>query len=158
MLRVLRNPGFAVLTALVITASTGLAQHGVKDGEWRSYAGDNGSSRYAPYDLITRDNVKDLQLAWSWKFDNFGGGASETTPIMANGVLYFTVGPRRNVIAVNPGTGETLWTWRPDEGARFDQAPRKVGRGVAYWSDGPGGNDARIITVTPGFQLFALDA
>jgi quinoprotein glucose dehydrogenase len=158
MLRVLRNPGFAVLTALVVTASTGLAQHGVKDGEWRSYAGDNGSSRYAPYDLITRDNVKDLQVAWSWKFDNFGGGASETTPIMANGVLYFTVGPRRNVIAVNPGTGETLWTWRPDEGARFDQAPRKVGRGVAYWSDGPGGNDARIITVTPGFQLFALDA
>jgi quinoprotein glucose dehydrogenase len=127
MLRVLRNPGFAVLMALVVTASTGLAQHGVKDGEWWSYAGDNGSSRYAPYDLITRDNVKDLQVAWSWKFDNFGGGASETTPIMANGVLYFTVGPRRNVIAVNPGTGETLWTWRPDEGARFDQAPRKVG-------------------------------
>jgi quinoprotein glucose dehydrogenase len=74
---------------------------------------------------------------------------------MANGVLYFTVGQRRNVIAVNPGTGETLWMWRPDEGARFDQAPRKVGRGVAYWTDG---KDARIITVTPGFQLVALDA
>jgi quinoprotein glucose dehydrogenase len=59
------------------------------------------------------------------------------------------------VIAVNPGTGETLWTWRPDEGARFDQAPRKVGRGVAYWTDG---TDARIITVTPGFQLVALNA
>ena len=59
------------------------------------------------------------------------------------------------MIAVNPGTGETLWTWRPDEGARFDQAPRKVGRGVAYWTDG---TNARIITVTPGFQLFALDA
>jgi quinoprotein glucose dehydrogenase len=74
---------------------------------------------------------------------------------MADGVLYFTVGQRRNVIAVNPGTGETLWTWRPDEGARFDQAPRKVGRGVSYWTDG---KDARIITVTPGFQLVALDA
>jgi glucose dehydrogenase len=75
---------------------------------------------------------------------------------MANGVLYFTVGQRRNVIAANPGTGETLWTWRPDEGARFDQAPRKVGRGVAYWAEG--NNDARIITVTPGFQLVALNA
>ncbi len=74
---------------------------------------------------------------------------------MANGMLYFTVGQRRNVIAVNPGTGETLWMWRPDEGARFDQAPRKVGRGVTYWTDG---KDARIITVTPGFQLVALDA
>jgi len=145
----------SLLIALAVWSSTGNAQTGAKNGEWRSYAGDSGSSRYAPADQITRDNFKNLQAAWSWKFDNFGGGTSETTPIMANGMLYFTVGPRRSVIAVNPGTGETLWTWRPDEGARFDQAPRKVGRGVAYWTDG---TDARIITVTPGFQLVALNA
>src|SRR5437660_1073316 len=104
MSRVLRYLvcAFALLAALVFMAPAGRAQHGAKDGEWRSYAGDTGSTRYAPYDLITRDNVKDLQVAWSWKFDNFGGGTSETTPIMANGVLYFTVGPRRNVVAVNP--------------------------------------------------------
>ena len=144
-----------LLTLLALCVSPLVAQQGVKGGEWRSYAGDNGSTRYAPYDLITRDNVKDLQVAWSWKFDNFGGGTSETTPIMANGVLYFTVGPRRNVVAVNPGTGETLWTFRTDEGERFEKAPRKVGRGVAYWTDG---TSARIILVTPGFQLFALDA
>src|SRR5262247_3558979 len=155
MSRLLRSLGYALLTALIVSASPGMAQHGARDGEWRAYAGDVGSSRYAPLDQITRDNVKNLQVAWSWRFDNFGGGTSETTPIMANGVLYFTVGQRRNVIAVNPGTGETLWTWRPDEGARFDQAPRKVARGVSYWTDG---TDARIITVTPGFQLVALDA
>ena len=140
---------FALMTAVMV------AQHGAKEGGWQAYAGDNGGTKYAPYDLITRDNVKDLQVAWSWKFDNFGGGTSETTPITAGGILYFTVGPRRNVIAVNPGTGETLWTWRPDEGERFDKAPRKVNRGVAYWTDGA---NARIITITPGFQLFALDA
>src|SRR5436190_11762066 len=154
-MRVLRYSGCALLTALVLSTSAGIAQQGAKGGEWRSYAGDAGSSSYAPLDQITRDNFKNLQVAWSWRFDNFGGGTSETTPIMANGVLYFTVGPRRNVVAANPGTGETLWTWRPDEGARFDQAPRKVGRGVAYWTDG---TDARIITVTPGFQLVALNA
>jgi quinoprotein glucose dehydrogenase len=141
--------------ALAFAAWPGLAQQGTKAGEWRAYSGDTGSTRYAPHDQITRDNVKNLQVAWAWRFDNFGGGTSETTPIMANGTLYFTVGQRRSVIAVNPGTGETLWTWRPDEGPRFDQAPRKVGRGVAYWTDG---TDARIITVTPGFQLIALDA
>src|SRR5262252_9871823 len=146
---------YTIAVAFIVLAQSGTAQRGTRDGEWRSYAGDNGSSRFAPLDQITRDNFKNLQVAWSWKFDNFGGGNSETTPVMANGVLYFTVGQRRNVIAVNPGTGETLWTWRPDEGARFDQAPRKVGRGVAYWSEGA---DARIITVTPGFQLVALDA
>ena len=155
MSRRLRYQLCALLTALVASTSPGRAQRGATDGEWRSYAGDAGSTRYAPHDQINRDNVKNLQVAWTWKFDNFGGGTSETTPIMANGVLYFTVGPRRNVIAVNPGTGETLWTWRPDEGARFDQAPRKVGRGVAYWTTG---TEARIITVTPGFQLVALDA
>ncbi|HXH26152.1 MAG TPA: PQQ-binding-like beta-propeller repeat protein, partial [Vicinamibacterales bacterium] len=54
------------------------------------------------------------------------------------------------------GTGETLWIWRPDEGERFDRAPRKVHRGVSYWTDGKG--DERIVYVTPGFQLVALDA
>ncbi len=155
MPRLLRYLACTSLMALLLSTSPGIAQQGARGGEWRSYAGDAGSSRYAPLDQINRDNVRTLQVAWSWRFDNFGGGTSETTPIMANGMLYFTVGPRRNVIAVNPGTGETLWTWRPDEGARFDQAPRKVGRGVAYWTDG---TDARIITVTPGFQLVALNA
>ena len=154
-----RSFRFAILGLLVALVIWGafpqLAQQGAKSGEWRSYAGEAGSTRYSPIDQINRDNFKNLQVAWSWKFDNFGGGTSETTPIMVDGVLYFTVGPRRNVVAANAGTGETLWTWRPDEGARFDQAPRKVGRGVAYWTDG---TDTRIITVTPGFQLVALDA
>jgi quinoprotein glucose dehydrogenase len=155
MVRVQQWAGCAVLAALVVWAWPGIAQHGSRNGEWRAYSSDAGSTRYAALDQITRDNVRDLQVAWTWRFDNFGGGTSQTTPLMVDGMLYFTVGQRRNVIAANPGTGETLWTWRPDEGARFDQAPRKVGRGVAHWTDG---KQSRIITVTPGFQLVALDA
>ena len=129
--------------------------------EWRAYRAEEGSTAYSALDLINRDNVKNLQVAWTWKFDNFGGPASETvatetTPLMVNGVLYFTAGARRTVVAARAATGETLWTWRPDEGARFDQAPRKVHRGVAYWTDGQG--DERIVVVTPGFQLISLDA
>ena len=74
---------------------------------------------------------------------------------MVGGKLYFTAGQRRTVVAADAGTGETLWTWRPDEGARFDAAPRKVHRGVAYWSNG---QEERIVLVTPGFQLVSLDA
>ena len=74
---------------------------------------------------------------------------------MVDGVLYFTAGQRRTVVAANAATGETLWTWRPDEGARFDRAPRKIHRGVAYWNDGTQG---RIIVVTPGYHLVSLDA
>src|SRR5437763_12249684 len=69
MSRVLRHLIFTVLAALVLTIP-GRAQQGAKAGEWRSYAGDNGGTRYAPYDLITRDNVKDLQVARSWKFED----------------------------------------------------------------------------------------
>jgi quinoprotein glucose dehydrogenase len=155
MPRFLRYLLYTSAAAFIVWSPSGIAQNGAQGGEWRAYAGEAGSSRYTPLDQITRDNFRNLQVAWAWRFDNFGGGTSETTPIMADGILYFTVGPRRNVVAANPGTGETLWLWRPDEGARFDQAPRKVGRGVAYWRDGA---DARIITVTPGFQLVALDA
>src|SRR5262245_7284611 len=150
MARSVRYGFYGLLAAVLVWALPEMAQQGAKNSEWRAYGAEAGSTRYSPVDQINRDNVKNRQVAWSWKFDNFGGGTSETTPIMVNGVLYFTVGQRRNVIAVNAGTGETLWTWRPDEGARFDQAPRKVGRGVDYWTDG---TDARIITESPGFQL-----
>src|SRR5689334_4727632 len=135
-----------------------IAQYGAKNGEWRYYAGDAGSTRYSPLDQINRDNVKDLRIAWTWRSDNFGGREfkSETTPLMINGVLYLTAGDRRSVVAVDAGTGETLWFWRMDEGRRYQQAPRRSsGRGVAYWSDG---QQERIFVTTPGFQLVSLDA
>ena len=100
-----------------------------------------------------------MRVAWVWKSDSLLPNAqptSETTPIMVNGVLYFTMDQRRIVIAAKAGTGETLWIYRPDEGERFDQAPRKIHRGVSYWTDGRG--DERIFFVTPGFQLIALNA
>ena len=56
-----------------------------------------------------------------------------------------------------PTTGEQLWMWRMDEGKRGAAAPRQgSGRGVAYWTDGKG--DERIVTVTPGYHLVALNA
>jgi quinoprotein glucose dehydrogenase len=153
-----------VLLALVVLGlawpMTGTGQRGSTGNEWRAYRGEPGSTGYSALDQITRDNVKNLQVAWTWKFDNFGSGAgetvaTETTPLMVNGVLYFTAGARRTVVAARAAPGETLWTWRPDEGRRCDEAPRKVHRGVAYWTDG---KEERIVVVTPGFQLVSLDA
>src|SRR5262245_22410023 len=156
-----RRRAFCGLLILTLALPlTGRAQKGATNGEWRAYGAEEGSTRYSPLDQITRDNVKNLQVAWTWKFDNFGTvqetNTSETTPIMVNGVLYFTAGQRRTVVAASAATGETLWTWRPDEGERFDKAPRKVHRGVAYWTDGRG--DERIVLVTPGFNLVSLNA
>ncbi|PYS31107.1 MAG: quinoprotein glucose dehydrogenase, partial [Acidobacteria bacterium] len=124
---------------------------GAKNGEWRVYGGDEASTRYSPLDQINRDNIKNMRVAWVWKSDSLMPNplnGSETTPIMVNGVLYFSMDQRRYVIAVDAGTGETLWLYRPSEGERFTQAPRKVHRGVSYWTDGRG--DERIVFVTPG--------
>src|SRR5437588_2784824 len=135
MTRRIRQVSYGLLITITAILPM-LAQQGAKDGQWRFYAGENGSTGYSPLDQINRDNVKNLQIAWSWKFDNFGAASSETTPIMVNGVLYFPLSPRRAIIAANAGTGETLWTWRPESSAREDGAARNYARGVAYWTDG----------------------
>ncbi|MEA2825061.1 MAG: quinoprotein glucose dehydrogenase, partial [Alphaproteobacteria bacterium] len=128
-------------------------------GEWKSYGGDLGSNRYAALDQINKDNFNRLEIAWRFKTDSYGARPEvnfEGTPLMAGGVVYSTVGSRRDVVALDAGTGELLWVHREDEGPRGAAAPRRLsGRGLAFWTDG---TDARILYVTPGYRLVALDA
>jgi glucose dehydrogenase len=150
----------AVPVLLVLLAATrpAAAQHGAGE-EWRFWGGDAGSTRYSPLAQIDASNFARLEVAWRWSAANFGPEPEfyyRATPIYANGVLYTVAGERRAVAAIDPATGETLWTWRMDEGLRWEKAPRRFsGRGLAYWSDG---SDERIIVVTPGFHMVALDA
>ena len=75
---------------------------------------------------------------------------------MVNGVLYSTAGTRRAVVALDAATGELLWMHSENEGERGEAAPRQLsGRGLAYWTDG---KEERILYVTPGYRLIALDA
>jgi len=76
-----------------------------------------------------------LKIVWQWKAQNFGKRPDinwEVTPLEAGGVLYFTAGTRRDVLAVDAVTGETLWLYRLDEGARGAVVARTVNRGLAY--------------------------
>lgn len=153
----------SVLLLACAAVTVGMAQPAADDGgmvQWPVYGGNLYAQGYSPLDQINADNVGDLRVVWRWYGGNFGPRPelkSETTPLMIGGVLYATAGVTRNVVAIDATNGETLWIWRPDEGQRFDAAPRKMsGRGVAFWSDGDG--DDRIVTVTPGFHLVALDA
>ena len=149
-----RIPIFILLTGLLA-----FAQHGAKDGEWRFYGGDAGTTKYSPLDQINASNVKDLKIVWEWKAQNFGKRPDfnwEVTPLMVGGVLYFTAGTRRDAVAVDAATGETLWMYRLDEGARGQVVARVVNRGLSYWSDAEG--EGRILLISPGFQLIALNA
>ena len=140
--------------------STSCAQHGAGNGEWRTWAGDLGATRYAPLDQITAANFKTLQVAWRFGTDNLGTRPDfnlQTTPLMINGVLYATAGEHRNAVALDAATGELLWMHRLEEGARAQRSSRRLsGRGVGYWTDGKG--DERVFYVTIGYQLVGLDA
>ncbi len=129
------------------------------DTEWLHHRGDAGSLNYSPLAQINRDSITRLRVAWRWKSDNFGSSIYpnlETTPLMAKGVLYATVGASRSVVAIDARSGETLWMYRIDEGARADIAPRKgPGRGLALWRKD--GRDT-LFVITQGYQLVALDA
>jgi quinoprotein glucose dehydrogenase len=154
MSRSIRNAFLFLLIPALLLVLPLAAQKGAKQGQWTSYSAETGSTGYSAVDLINRDNVKNLQVAWSWKFDNFGATSTEVTPLMINGILYFPLSPRRTIVAADAGTGETLWTWRPPQDDRETRAARTYARGVGYWKDG---DEERIITITPGFRLVALD-
>ena len=144
---------------LLLAALPIFAQSGAKNGEWTTYGADLGNTHYSPLDQIHAGNFNKLQVAWRLKTDNFGPRPEtnlQSTPLMVKGILYTTAGTRRAVVALNAGTGEVLWTHSEDEGARGTNAPRQLsGRGLAYWTDG---REERIIYVTPGYRLIALNA
>jgi quinoprotein glucose dehydrogenase len=130
-------------------------------GEWKTYGGNLASMRYSPLDQINKDNFSKLQIAWRLNTNNLGPTPDRlysSTPLMVNGVLYTTAGMARSVVAMNPGTGQMLWMYQLEEGERGRFAPRKgAGRGLSYWSS-PDGSDQRILFVSPGYRLIALDA
>src|SRR5215475_9305660 len=147
----------AITTGLLSRSAS--AQSGAKTGEWRTYGGDLGNTHYSPLDQINASNFSKLTVAWAFKTDSLGPRPEyqfEGTPLMVNGVLYSTAGTRRAAIAVDAATGELLWTHSEREAARGSAAPRQLsGRGLAYWTDG---REERILYVTPGYRLIALNA
>jgi quinoprotein glucose dehydrogenase len=133
---------------------------GLENGQWHYLGGDAGHTRSNPHlKQINAANFSDLEVAWIWRGDNFGPGVEYTfrsTPIFVDGVLFTVAGQRRQVVAIDAATGETLWTFREPETMRYLRSPRTdFGKGVAYAEvDGRG-----VIYITsPAFFLWALDA
>jgi quinoprotein glucose dehydrogenase len=136
-----------------------VARHSTSTGEWPTYSGDLRGTKYSPQDQINATNFSTLEVAWRFKTDQLGTRPEyklEGTPLMVGGVLYATAGTRRSVVALDARTGELLWVHGEHEGARGIAAPRQLsGRGLAYWTDG---REERIVYVTPGYRLLALNA
>jgi quinoprotein glucose dehydrogenase len=143
------------VVSLTVLGHAGLAT--AQTVEWPAYAADQAGTKYLPLDQINRENVGDLEIVWRQPVipDAIRNGettrgpvASQTTPLMVDGLLYFSTG-LGTIAALEPTTGEVVWNTGPSDGERVRQT-----RGVAYWTDG----DTRRIVATLGPKLVSLDA
>ena len=129
---------------------------GTETGQWTYLGGDAWHTRYTPIDQIDPSNFEDLEIAWQWDASSFGRSTSRATPSYVGGKLITVTGDRRNVVALDPGTGELLWSFTEPNTGRFEYSMRAgYGKGIAYGEiDGRG----VVYISTPGFFLHALDA
>jgi len=129
--------------------------------DWPIYGGTPENNHYSRLSQINRENVKELEVAWTYDTEESGG--LQSSPIVVDGILYGLT-PTEKVFALNAATGKLLWKF--DSGVKGTQPDR----GLAYWSDSesPKGSqspkdsespkkDRRIVVAVMNF-VYALDA
>lgn len=129
---------------------------GTDGGTWGYLGGDAGHTRYSPAADIDLENYEDLEEAWVWDGASFNAQSGRSTPSYINGKLYTVAGARRYVVALDPKTGELIWSYGEPRTPRHEYSMRAdYGKGVAYAEvDGRG----VIYISSPAFFLTALDA
>jgi quinoprotein glucose dehydrogenase len=151
------NFGIAILAGGLISGTLAFADApGTRDGEWHYLGGDSAHTRYSPLDQVNAENFGDLEEAWVWDGASFNAASGRSTPSYIDGILYTVAGPRRHVVAIDPASGETIWSYREPNTLRWEYSMRQdYGKGVAYAEiDGRG----VIYIISPAFFLTALDA
>ena len=93
----------ARLWVIVVCACT-CASAQIKDN-WPSYNGDYTGRRFSGLTQITPQNVEHLQA--QWVFHTKTPGVLEATPVVVNGIMYFT--GSNDAFALNAQSGEVLW-------------------------------------------------
>ena len=154
----------AVLTAVLATAAAGQMPPQPRQtpasgpsNEWPTYGHDSGGMRFSPLTQIAPANVARLKVAWTYHMrpqpeagrEPASLSGSETTPIVADGVMYIAT-PYNRVVAVDPTTGKEIWAFRLPSG-------NPSTRGVEYWP-GDAQTPAQIIFGSTNGKLYSLDA
>jgi quinoprotein glucose dehydrogenase len=151
-------------TLYLIACKDSSSSNAVKEdyNGWRTYAGSKDGIRYSSNDQITKENVSQLQVAWTYSsHDKDTGNRSQNqcNPIMVDGILYGT-SPRLKLFALNAATGEQKWIFDPAaEDTASNNAPFaffKVSRGGVYWQD-ESGKDKRIF-YSVGGKTYCINA
>jgi alcohol dehydrogenase (cytochrome c) len=137
--------------AMTVLASTHLLAQGLDPAtianppadSWPSYHGDYTGRRHSPLTQITPQNVSSLGLAWAFQTNQ--QASLKSSPLLVNGILYFSVPD--NVWAVDARSGHQLWryTYPPNKGLHLGH------RGVAMYKEW-------IFFITPDAHLISLNA
>jgi quinoprotein glucose dehydrogenase len=125
--------------------------------EWPTYGHDPGGMRFSPLTQIAPATVARLKVAWTYHMrpepapgrEPSGLAGSETTPIVADGVMYIST-PYNRVVALDPTTGKEIWAFRLPSG-------NPSTRGVEYWP-GDAQTPAQIVFGSTNGRLYSLDA
>ncbi|MCY3730998.1 MAG: PQQ-binding-like beta-propeller repeat protein, partial [Rhodospirillaceae bacterium] len=96
-----------MLTAPAVTAQG----PGIASGQWSYIGGDAWQTRYTDADQIDASNFGNLQIVWQWDAASFGPSTPRATPVYVDGRLITVSGERRHVVALDPATGELLWSY-----------------------------------------------
>lgn len=153
--RSIRSPisGLLALSLSMLFGSGSVAQETI---EWTTLGNDFAHTRSTSSTQITAENFADLEVAWVWDGASFEAQSGRSTPSYINGKLFTVAGARRHVVAIDPDTGSTLWSYREPDTGRWEYSMRAdYGKGVGYANID--GRDI-IYIISPGFFLTALDA
>ena len=158
------------LALLACDSGSGTATDPGPEAGWPHYGGDRGGMRYSPATQISKDNVEDLDLAWSYHSGDVSDGSDGTsrtsfnvTPLLVDNTLVFCT-PMNRVIAVDAETGKERWAFDPvQRQTKLPDPHSRVCRGVAYWeaeteAERAGSCGRRIFTATVDSELIAIDA
>jgi quinoprotein glucose dehydrogenase len=129
-------------SVVVVTAIVSVPILAQSPREWRDYAGGPDSSRFVASTQITKANVGQLEVAWTYP-----AGLTDFNPLVVRGTVYAR-GEANSFVALDAATGKQLWIYK--------SAPTFNGRGVNYW-ESRDGKDRRLIFSTSNL-LQELDA
>ena len=140
-----------LIIVLLSSCKTRLPQYST----WRAFGGDPTNSQYSLLEQINKQNVSQLQIAWTYRtgdHDVDGGSQIQCSPIIVDDMLY-GISPQFKLFALDAATGKEQWVFDPyaEEGAPGEFG---VSRGLAYWEDG----DDRRILFGAGAAVYAVDA
>ena len=150
------NSYFSLVVVATLALSRPISLGAQETVQWTTLGNDFAHTRSTPANQITPENFADLEVAWEWNGASFEAQSGRSTPSYINGRLYTVAGARRHVVAIDPASGATIWSYREPDTGRWEYSMRAdYGKGVGYAN--VDGRDV-IYTISPGFFLTALDA